>query len=153
MVKKFLERGPLGTVVLQTRVQEGQALDGELAALREVIGTSCYVLSQVGLACTGEGRIPGKHLVEDGAQRPNISCVIILVAVEYFWCHHEGCTESCRRQLVLLQLPCETQIGNFHLKGYSVAAWPWSNLDVFHVFFFIETRFEELIFCQTGKVE
>ena len=146
VVKKLLERGPLSTVILQTRVQEGQTLDGELAALREVVGASCYVLGEICLACTGEGRISGEHLVEDGAQRPNVSRVIIFVTIEHFWCHHEGCAKSCRRQLVLLKLPCEAQVGNFHLKGYSVATWPWSNLDVPHIFFLIEAGVEELIF-------
>jgi len=42
--------------------------------------------------------------------------MIVLVSVEYFWCHDKRCAESSFGQIAFLQLSCEAQICNLDLE-------------------------------------
>ena len=65
MVHQFIHRWPLSVVVLQARIEEGEALKTEAHTLWEEVDATSDVLTQVGLASAREGSITREHLVKD----------------------------------------------------------------------------------------
>ena len=95
-------------VILEARVEERQSLDRELESLGEVVVSTSNVFSQVTLASPREGWEAGKHFVKDTTEGPDISRVVVPIAVENFWRHNQGSSESSLSQLTFFEFPGET---------------------------------------------
>ena len=151
VIYQFIQRWALSMIILQARVQEGEALEGEATALREKVDATSDVLCQICLTSACKRSVASKHLVEDATKGPNIRRVVILVAVEHFRSHDERCAQPGCSQLTLLQLPGKTQVRDLDLERYRLFSAIGSNRDIFDKVLHREAWVEDLILGQMRK--
>lgn len=82
-----------------------KSLKTQLKGLGELVGSLGDVFSEVTLVSPGERRETGEHFIEEAAQRPDISLVVIKLALQHFGSHLQRGATCGFCKLILKQLP------------------------------------------------
>lgn len=102
-------------IVLEAAVQEVEALQRHFDVLWESVVAALQVALEIFFVSAGKRSEAREHLIEDGAEGPDVHFVIVPLAFQYFGCHVEGRAAHGLGQVLLgLQLLRKTEVSNRH---------------------------------------